>query len=134
MKESKEAHFRRVAAARVNKIIKMMRLLGNCSNPIVYQSTNDQVEQILSTLQDELDTARRRYADTQTGKHKRFSLRAEPEHEVFEFQPALCLICQQVADIVGCRISGCLGREITCQAHTHDFDDWTVPSVDYQFS
>ena len=31
MKESKIDRFRRVAEARVNKIIKMIRLLGNCS-------------------------------------------------------------------------------------------------------
>lgn len=32
MRESKPDRFRRVAEARVNKIIKMVRLLGNCSN------------------------------------------------------------------------------------------------------
>lgn len=31
MNESKTDRFRRVAEARVNKIIKMIRLLGNCS-------------------------------------------------------------------------------------------------------
>lgn len=29
MKETKEARFRRVAEARVNKLIRMLRLLGN---------------------------------------------------------------------------------------------------------
>lgn len=37
MKESKIDRFRRVAEARVNKIIKMIRLLGNCSGTSVYQ-------------------------------------------------------------------------------------------------
>lgn len=36
MKESKIDRFRRVAEARVNKIIKMIRLLGNCSGTSVY--------------------------------------------------------------------------------------------------
>lgn len=36
MKESKADRFRRVAEARVNKIIKVIRLLGNCSGTSVY--------------------------------------------------------------------------------------------------
>ena len=36
MKETKEARFRRVAEARVNKLIRMLRLLGNCSGTNTY--------------------------------------------------------------------------------------------------
>lgn len=36
MKETKNARFRRVAEARVNKIIRMLRLLGNCSGTNTY--------------------------------------------------------------------------------------------------
>lgn len=71
MLESKNSRFCRVAEARVNKIIKMVRLLGNCSNKMVYTYNEDQVEQIFETLQAELIQARRRYA--QLGK-KKFSL------------------------------------------------------------
>ena len=35
MRESKSARFCRLAEARVNKIIKMIRLLGNCSGKAV---------------------------------------------------------------------------------------------------
>ena len=42
MKESKIDRFRRVAEARVNKIIKMIRLLGNCSGTGVYEYTDTQ--------------------------------------------------------------------------------------------
>ena len=55
MKESKIDRFRRVAEARVNKIIKMIRLLGNCSETGVYAYTDAQVEYIFSALQSELD-------------------------------------------------------------------------------
>ena len=71
MKESKEERFRRVAETRVNKIIRMIRLLGNCSRAQTYACTEEQVKQIFSTLQTELDTARSRFSDT--GRH-RFSL------------------------------------------------------------
>lgn len=82
MKESKADRFRRVAAARVNKIIKMIRLLGNCSNPAVYAFTGEQVQQIFSTLRDELERAQKRY--TQSDK-KRFSLTEEQSASLPEF-------------------------------------------------
>lgn len=71
MRESKPDRFRRVAEARVNKIIKMVRLLGNCSNPAVYSYTAEQVQQIFTALQTELSKAQKRY--TQSRK-RRFSL------------------------------------------------------------
>ena len=74
MKESKEDRFCRVAEARVNKIIKMMRLLGNCSNNAVYAFSPEQVEQIFETLQFELRQARKQYIQT---TKKRFSLSDE---------------------------------------------------------
>lgn len=61
MKETKRERFYRVAAARVNKIIKMMRLLGNCSGKNAYQYDLKQVDQIFMTLQTELDAARQRF-------------------------------------------------------------------------
>lgn len=72
MKESKSDRFHRVAEARVNKLIKMLRLLGNCSMSNVYVYDEDQVEQIFNMLQIELDQARQRYSDKR--KRKRFSL------------------------------------------------------------
>lgn len=70
MRESKADRFCRVAEARVNKIIKMIRLLGNCSG-VVYEHTPEQVQQIFETLQTELDRARKRYT---VPIKKRFSL------------------------------------------------------------
>lgn len=70
MRESKSDRFCRVAEARVNKIIKMVRLLGNCSG-IAYAYSPTQVQQIFGTLQTELDRVRRRF--TKPAK-KKFSL------------------------------------------------------------
>ena len=74
MSESKPERFRRVVEARVNKIIKMVRLLGNCSNVNVYTFTTEQVQQIFATLQDELDRAKMLYM---LSYKKRFSLSDE---------------------------------------------------------
>ena len=64
MKETKNARFRRVAEARVNKIIRMLRLLGNCSGTNTYAYDADAVEQIFTALQIELDQARKRFSET----------------------------------------------------------------------
>ena len=76
-KETKDERFRRLAEARVNKIIAMMRLLGNLSCTNIYAYTRDQVEQIFTALQLELDKAKMRFLQPQVKRSKRFSL-SEP--------------------------------------------------------
>lgn len=72
-KEPKDERFIRLAEARVNKIIKMVRLLGNLSGSSNYSYTDSQEEQIYAALQTELDKSRKRFAAAKTGK-KHFSL------------------------------------------------------------
>lgn len=72
-KEPKADRFRRVAEARVNKIIKMIRLLGNCSNSVTYEHKPEQEKQIFTVLQQELELARQRFANVAKNR-KRFSL------------------------------------------------------------
>ena len=76
-KESKEDRFRRLAEARVNKILQMFRLLGNLSWTGTYAYTRDQVEQIFTTLQLELVQVKMRFLQAQKQDKKRFSL-SEP--------------------------------------------------------
>ncbi len=64
MRESKPNRFRRVAGARVNRIIRMVRLLGDCSDPAVYAFTQEQVQQIFATLQDEMERAKKQYVQS----------------------------------------------------------------------
>jgi hypothetical protein len=52
----------------------MVRLLGNCSGTNVYEYSEEQVEQIFSALQTELDMARQRYEGVGSRKKRRFSL------------------------------------------------------------
>lgn len=60
-KESKDDRFRRLAEARVNKILHLFRLLGNLSGTANYRYSRDQVEQIFTTLQLELVRAKVRF-------------------------------------------------------------------------
>ena len=75
-KESKADRFRRLIEARVNKAIKMIRLIGNCSKENVYEYSPEQVSQVFDVLQDELNQARLKYLLPGKPK-KRFSL-SEP--------------------------------------------------------
>lgn len=82
MKETKDERFRRVAEARVNKLIKMIRLLGNCSNTLTYAFRKDQVSKIFDTLQTELDRAKKRF---EVPEKKRFSLSQNQQPTVEDF-------------------------------------------------
>lgn len=77
IRETKEEKFRRLAEARVNKILHLLRLLGNLSRTGTYAYTREQVEQIFSTLQAELIKAKLRFLQEQESAKKRFSL-SEP--------------------------------------------------------
>ena len=74
MRESKAERFRRVTEVRVNKAIKMIRLLGNCANPQTYAYDAAQSEKIFAALQDELGAAKERFSGAGKSSKKRFSL------------------------------------------------------------
>ena len=85
MKEVKDARFRRVAEARVNKIIRMLRLLGNCSGTNTYAYDDAAVEQIFTALQIELDQARKRFSENGKPGRKRFSLSETPKPDTVSY-------------------------------------------------
>ena len=87
MREPKDERFRRVAEARVNKIIKMVRLLGNCAGA-AYVHTPEQVAQIFNVLQYELNQAKARYAMPE-GKKQRFSLSDTTEKNKIADRPTI---------------------------------------------
>ena len=74
MAVDKAERFQKVATARTQKIIDMMRLLGNCANKGNYTYTDKQVEAIFSALQYELDEAKAKYTKQETKGEKRFHL------------------------------------------------------------
>ena len=79
MKETRSIRFKRLAEARVNKIIKMVRLLGNLSVTTIYAYEPDQIVQIFAAIQDELKKAR-----SQKQSRKRFTLSDEPVSDLPE--------------------------------------------------
>lgn len=74
MKETKNEKFIRIAEARTNKIIDMIKLLGNCSNMNTYQYSKEDVKKIFAAIDDELKTAKARF-DISDSTDKKFKLR-----------------------------------------------------------
>ena len=72
MSNKKRDRFIRIAEGRTNKAIKMIRLLGNCSNRTVYDYETEEVKKIFQAIDKELKLARARYEEKDSD---RFSLR-----------------------------------------------------------
>ncbi len=74
-RENKRDRFVRLAEARTNKIIDMLRLLGNCSSTSNYEYTEDDVRKIFSAIEKEMKIAKSRFTDQEERREERFTLR-----------------------------------------------------------
>lgn len=72
--ETKRERFVRLAEARTNKILEMMRLLGNCSSKSNYEYTDEDVKQIFTALEKELKNTKNRFLGIEA-KEERFTLK-----------------------------------------------------------
>ena len=72
--ETKRERFVRVAEARTNKIIDMVKLLGNCSSKSNYEYTEEDVRKIFGAIDREIKTARAKFSDAEPQKEERFTL------------------------------------------------------------
>lgn len=59
--ETRNDRFVRIAEARTNKIIDMIRLLGNCSNKASYDYSKEDVRKIFTAIENELKTAKAKF-------------------------------------------------------------------------
>ena len=73
MGESKKQKFVRIAEARTNKIISMIKLLSNCSNKNTYDYSSEDVKKIFNPIEDELKYAKMKF-NKYDGKDKEFKL------------------------------------------------------------
>lgn len=72
--ETKRDRFIRLAEARTNKILEMMRLLGNCSSKANYEYTDEDVRKIFGALEKELKNTKNKFLGIEA-KEERFTLR-----------------------------------------------------------
>ena len=73
VKESKSELFLRLAKIRTEKVLKAMRILGNCSNRNNYEYTSEQIESMSSALTNALDETMAKFTPS------------KKEQETFEF-------------------------------------------------
>ena len=72
--ESKKDKFVRIAEARTNKIIDMIRLLGNCSNKAAYEYSKEDVRKIFTAIENELKAAKAKF-DSSSDDSIKFKLK-----------------------------------------------------------
>ncbi len=72
--ETKRERFVRLAEARTNKILEMIRLLGNCSSKANYEYTEEDVKKIFGALEKELKNTKNRFLGIEA-KEEKFTLR-----------------------------------------------------------
>ena len=70
MSAQKEENFKRLAENRTNKIIDMLHLLGNLSNTSNYSYTEEQVDAIFNTIEEEVKIQREKFSGKQEVKKK----------------------------------------------------------------
>ena len=68
--ETKRSKFIRIAESRKNKIIHMVRLLGNHSNSNVYEYSEEDVKKIFNTIENEVKKAKERYDSIEKTENK----------------------------------------------------------------
>jgi hypothetical protein len=73
IKESKHERFKRIAENRTNKVLEMIRLLGNCGNKMNYDYTEEDIKKIFNAIDKELRVARSKFVSNE-GEDK-FSLK-----------------------------------------------------------
>ncbi|HOI42767.1 MAG TPA: hypothetical protein PK523_07460 [Elusimicrobiales bacterium] len=69
-KESREQRFKRIAAARTQKTLDQLRLLGNCSNKSAYAYTEDDITKIFSAIEKKTKEVKARFSSRSDSKFK----------------------------------------------------------------
>ncbi len=73
MSESKRERFERIAEARTNKILEMLRLLSNCSNKANYDYDEEDIKQIFSAIEKEVKLTKNAFLGIEA-KDEKFQL------------------------------------------------------------
>ena len=72
--ETKRERFVRLAEARTNKILDMLKLLGNCASKSNYEYTDEDIRKIFGAIEREMKNSRNKFNGTVVQKEDRFTL------------------------------------------------------------
>ncbi|MDE6727559.1 MAG: hypothetical protein K2J80_06420 [Oscillospiraceae bacterium] len=75
MAESKRDRFIRIAEARTNKILDMLKLLGNCASKSNYDYLEEDVKKIFAVIERELKNTKNKFLGSDEQREGRFTLR-----------------------------------------------------------
>lgn len=67
-KESRGDRFKRVAAYRVNRVLKYIQLIENCSNKMNYEYTEEEIEKMFLAIQSAVDEAKAKFSSVKEKK------------------------------------------------------------------
>lgn len=67
----KQKNFKRIAEARVGKVLDMLDLIGNLSNTSFYEYGDEDIEKIFKTLQESLNKNKEKFIKNKKIKTKR---------------------------------------------------------------
>ncbi len=70
--ETKEKKFERLAEKRTQKILRDLRILGNCANRAIYEYSEEQIRKIFSAIEGEVKRVKVLFSKS---KKKEFSLK-----------------------------------------------------------
>lgn len=60
---SKRERFNKIAVNRTNKILDMLRLLGNCSNTASYEYSEEEVKKIFAAIEQEVKLQKQKFGN-----------------------------------------------------------------------
>jgi hypothetical protein len=63
-KESKKETFRRLATQRTNAVLNRLRILGHCSNPQLYDYTEEDVRKIFRAIESEVRAVKAKFVNS----------------------------------------------------------------------
>jgi len=74
----KRANFVRLAERRTNAVLQKIRILSNCANTNAYEYSDRDVNTIFSAIEEELESARAKFATTRRREFRLAAERAQP--------------------------------------------------------
>ena len=75
-KDDKREKFVKLAEARTNKTLNMINLIGNLSNKSLYKYSDEDVTEIFRAIQEELNSAKRRFDSNKRDSTPSFKLKS----------------------------------------------------------
>lgn len=69
-KSTRRVRFEKVATKRMHKLLDQIELVGNCSNKVNYEYTNEDVEKMFSAIEEHVKQARSKFGSSTPAKEE----------------------------------------------------------------